>query len=100
METLVELPNELKALLAVLITVAVTEVLKVIGKSLNIDLSGYAAQVTAALVGAVLVLVNAIFTNVPAELAPIVQSLLGLVVVVLGSFGAYKLFLADKKPLG
>ena len=35
-------------------------------------------------------------TNVPAELAPIVQSLFGLAVVVLGSFGAYNFLLKDK----
>lgn len=100
MESLIQLPDELKALLAVLVTMAVTEILKMIGQSLNVDLSGYSAQVTASIVGSVLVLVNALLTNVPAELAPIMQSLLGLIVVVLGSFGAYKVFLSKKTPLG
>jgi len=96
MQAIIELPNELKALLGIVITMTVTEILKWIGGKLNVDLSGYAAQVTAALVGAVLVLINAVFSNIPAEFAPIVQSLLGLVVVVLGSFGAYKVLLASK----
>lgn len=87
---MIEIPNELKVLLAMAITVAVTEVLKALSKKLNYDLSGYSAQVTAAIVGAILVLANAILTNVPAELAPIVSQLLVLAVVVLGSFGAYK----------
>jgi len=82
--------------LGIILTMIVTEILKWLGGKLNVDLSGYAAQVTASLVGAVLVLINAVFSNVPAEFAPIVQSLLGLVVVVLGSFGAYKVLLASK----
>jgi len=96
MQAIIELPNELKALLGIILTMCVTEILKWLGGKLNVDLSGYAAQVTASLVGAVLVLINAVFSNVPAEFAPIVQSLLGLVVVVLGSFGAYKVLLASK----
>jgi len=96
MQAIIELPNELKALLGIILTMIVTEILKRLGGKLNVDLSGYAAQVTASLVGAVLVLINAVFSNVPAEFAPIVQSLLGLVVVVLGSFGAYKVLLASK----
>jgi len=96
MQAIIELPNELKALLGIMLTMIVTEILKWLGGKLNVDLSGYAAQVTASLVGAVLVLINAVFSNVPAEFAPIVQSLLGLVVVVLGSFGAYKVLLASK----
>lgn len=96
MEVLISLPEELKALIAVFVTLAVTQALKWFSAQLNVDLSGYAAQVTAALVGSILVLINAAFTNVPAELAPIVQSLLGLAVVVLGAFGAYNLLLKNK----
>ncbi len=96
MEVLISLPEELKALIAVFVTLAVTQALKWCSAQLNVDLSGYAAQVTAALVGSILVLINAAFTNVPAELAPIVQSLLGLAVVVLGAFGAYNLLLKKK----
>jgi len=98
MNVLVELPAELKTLLAIGVTVVVTELLKKLGAALNVDLSGYAAQVTAAIVGAVLVLVNALLSNVPAEAAPIVSQVLVLIVVVLGSFGAYKVFV--KKPQG
>ncbi len=87
---MVEIPNELKALLAIGITVVVTEILKALSGKLNVDLSGYAAQITAAVVGAILVVINAALTNVPVELAPIVNQVFVLVVVVLGSFGAYK----------
>ena len=96
MNILIDLPVELKALLAVFVTMIVTQGLKWLSAQLNVDLSGYSAQVAASIVGSVLVLVNAALTNVPAELAPIVQSLLGLIVVVLGSFGAYNLLLKDK----
>lgn len=96
MELLIQLPDELKALIAVIVTMLVTEALKFAGAKLGLDLSGYAAQITAALVGSILVLVNALLTKVPAEFAPIVQSLLGLLVVVFGSFGAYKVFLSKK----
>ena len=87
---MIEIPNELKALLAIGITVVVTEVLKALSGKLNVDLSGYAAQITAAIVGAILVVINAALTNVPVELAPIINQVFVLVVVVLGSFGAYK----------
>lgn len=87
---MIEIPNELKALLAIGITVVVTEVLKALSGKLNYDLSGYSAQITASLVGAILVLINAALTNVPAELLPIINQVFVLVVVVLGSFGAYK----------
>ena len=87
---MVEIPNELKALLAIGITVVVTEVLKALSGKLNVDLSGYAAQITAAIVGAILVVINAALTNVPVELVPVINQVFVLVVVVLGSFGAYK----------
>lgn len=87
---MIEIPNELKALLAIGITVVVTEVLKALSGKLNVDLSGYAAQITASIVGAILVIINAALTNVPVEFAPIVNQIFVLVVVVLGSFGAYK----------
>lgn len=93
---MIEIPAELKTLLAIGITVIVTEVLKALSAKLNYDLNGYKAQITASLVGAVLVLVNAVLSNVPAELAPVASQLLILVVVVLGSFGAYKVLLANQ----
>jgi hypothetical protein len=96
MNALIELPPELKALIAIAITVVVTEILKYFGAKLNVDLTGYAAQVTVTLVGAVLVIINAVLSNVPAEFAPIVQQVLVLIVVALGSFGAYKVFLSKK----
>lgn len=91
---MIEIPLELKTLIGVAVTVIVTQVLKYLSAKMNYDLSGYAAQVTAALVGSVLVLLDGVFSNVPAEFVPLVNQLLLLAVVILGSFGAYKVFLS------
>jgi len=87
---MVEIPNELKIILGIFVTAVVTEILKILSAKLNADLTGYKAQVTASVVGAVLVLINAVLSNIPAEVAPIASQLLVLVVVVLGAFGAYR----------
>ena len=92
---MIEIPLELKTLLGIAVTVIVTQLLKKLSAALNYDLSGYQAQVTAAFVGAVLVLVDGVLGNVSAEFIPVVNQLLVLVVVVLGSFGAYKVLLSN-----
>ena len=97
MDAIVQLPEELKALLAIGITLIVTQALKAASAKVGFDLSGHAAEVTAALVGAVLVLINGLLAQIPVEFASIAQSLLGLVVVVLGSYGAYKVLLKSPK---
>ena len=100
MQTLIELPDPLKALLLMAVTVAVTEGLKWISGLLKRDLSGYAAQITSAIVAAILVLVNALLSHIPAQFEPIANSLLSLVVVLLGSWGAYKFAKQFNKPQG
>lgn len=92
MEQIVVLPEELKALIAIAVTFAVTQALKWLSAQLKFDLSGYSAQVAAALVGAVLVFFHAVASNIPAEFAPIVNQVLVLVVVILGAKGLYKSF--------
>lgn len=92
---MIEIPVELKTLLGVFITVVVTQALKALSASLKYDLSGFQAQVTAALVGAVLVVIDGALSNVPLQLVPVVNQALVLVVVVLGAFGAYKVFLGN-----
>lgn len=93
MEVLIELPVELKMLLGAFVTLFVTQALKWAGDKLGTDLSGHAAEFSAGIVGAILVFVNASFSNVPLELVPVVQQLLSLAVVVLGAFGLYAKFL-------
>lgn len=84
------IPDELKILLAMGITYVVTQALKFLSEKVGLDLSGYTAQVAAALVASVLVVINAAVSNVPVEFLPVVNQLLALLVVVLGATGLYK----------
>jgi hypothetical protein len=84
------IPDELKILLAMGITYVVTQALKFLSEKVGEDLSGYTAQVAAALVASVLVVINAAVSNVPVEFLPVVNQLLALLVVVLGATGLYK----------
>lgn len=95
----VEIPEQLILLLSAVLTVAITQLLKYVGEKLNYPLEGYAAQVVASIVAALLVLANAVFSNVPVEFVPVVNTLLQLLVVSLASFGAYDAFLS-KRPKG
>ena len=91
-EKLVALPDPLKALLAVGVTFLVTEFLKVLSAAVGRDLSGYSAQVSSAVVASLLVLADALLSHIPAEFEPIAGAILNLVVVLLGSWGAYKFY--------
>ena len=88
---LVEVPVELQSLIQIGIEVAVVFILTQLAKA-GFDFSGYKAQLVAALFGAVMVIVNSLLAKVPANLEGIVGALLNLLVVVLGSFGVYKLY--------
>ena len=85
-QNLVEIPDPLKAMLAVFVTIAVTQILKALSDALKFDLSGYSAQVASAVVASILVLVNAALSHVPAGFEQIVNALL----VLLASWGGYK----------
>ena len=100
MQSIIELPDPLKALLLMGVTIAVTEGLKWISGLLKRDLSGYSAQVASAIVAAILVLVNAVLSHVPAQFEPIANSILSLIVVLLGAWGAYKFGKQIKAPKG
>jgi len=90
METLVALPQALQFLILTIVTVIVTEALKALSSALKYDLSGYAAQVASAIVASILVIISAVFSHIPAEFAPVANRVLSLIVVLLGSWGAYK----------
>lgn len=96
LQNLVELPDPLKAMLAVAVTIAVTQLLKILSEALRFDLSGYTAQVSSAIVASILVLVNAGLSHVPAGFEQIVNALL----VLLASWGGYKLLKQFKAPKG
>jgi len=100
--TLVELPIELQSILISVIGIAVVFVLTELSKLLKADLSGYAAQVTAAVWSAVFVVIKVILAKVPLEYEGIAAAVLQLLVVLLGAFGLYKVYRqrSPKKPLG
>jgi hypothetical protein len=88
---LVEVPVALQGLIQVGIEIAVVFLLTQLMKA-GFDFSGYKAQIVAAVFGAVMVILNSLLAKVPANLEGIVGALLNLLVVVLGSFGLYKLY--------
>lgn len=88
---LIEVPVELQALIQVGVEIAIVFILTQLAKA-GFDFSGYKAQLVAAVLSAVMVIVNSLLAKVPANLEGIVGALLNLLVVVLGSFGVYKLY--------
>lgn len=90
--SLVELPIELQNVLISVIGIAVVFVLTQLSKWLKADLSGYAAQITAAVWSAVFVVIKVMLAKVPLEFESIAAALLQLVVVLLGAFGFYKTY--------
>lgn len=89
---IVELPQELQFLILGGVTFVVVQALKFLSGLLNHDLSGYEAQIAAAVTAAVVVLANAALGNVPAEYASLANGFLQFLVVVLSSFGLYKVY--------
>lgn len=83
------LPSELKLVLTVLITYAVTEGLKVIGKWVKYDLTGSAAAIAASLTGAIVMFADTLLATIPAEYQPVVGAVFGLLIAVLGAFGVH-----------
>ncbi len=92
LQNFVELPDPLKALLLMGVTVLVTEFLKMLSATVKMDLSGYAAQVSSAIVASILVVLNALLAQIPAGYESIATAVLNLIVVLLGSWGAYKVY--------
>jgi hypothetical protein len=86
------LPDPLKALLLIGITFVVTELLKLLGNAIKVDLSGYVAQVASAVVASILVVANMLLAKIPLEYEPVITAVLNLIIVLLGSWGTYKLY--------
>lgn len=82
-----ELPNELVLLLSAGIGFLVTNGLKSLFP--NLDISGTAAKITAAVVTCVVALANQGLALVPVEYQQIVTTVFTLIVVVLGAFGVH-----------
>lgn len=96
-----ELPVELQSLLMVGIEIAVVFLLTQLAKA-GFNFDGYKAQLVAALFSAAIVFVNSLLAKIPAEFVPIAGALLNVAVVLLGSFGVYKVFrqLSPKSAVG
>lgn len=91
-QSLIELPDPLKALLLIAVTFVVTELLKMLGNVIKVDLSGYTAQIASAVVASILVIVNVLLSKIPVGYEPTVTAVLNLIVVLLGSWGTYKVY--------
>ena len=85
-----QLPNEIKLLIASVVTYAVTQGLKSLSAKIGFDLSGNAAFIAASLVGVVVVFSDSLLAAVPAEYQGSVSASLGLFVALLGAFGIHK----------
>ena len=90
--SLVELPLELQDILISVIGIVVVFLLTELSKLLKTDLSGYAAQVTAAIWSAAFVVIKVLLAKVPADFEGIAAAVLQLIVVLLGAFGVYKVY--------
>lgn len=82
---IVELPIEIKGLLSYLITQGLKALWNLFGK----DFSGGAAAFAAVLVGAVLFFLEGLLGLIPDAQVELVNAVLGLIVLVLSSFGIH-----------
>jgi len=87
---LIQVPVELVALIQVGVGIAVTWLFTQLIK-VGLDFSGYKVQVVAAIVGAIVVALNALLAKIPPSLEALAGGLLNLLVIVLGSFGVAQL---------
>ena len=84
---MITLPEELVLLIAAGVGFLVTNGLKALLP--NIDISGTAAKITAALVTSVVALSNQGLALIPAQYQPIAVTLFSLVIAVLGAYGIH-----------
>lgn len=89
---LISLPVELQEVLLRALEIAAVFALTQLSKYLPFDISGYKAEIVAALFAAIMVIVNGFLSQVPAGLENLVAALLNLVVILLGSYGMHKVY--------
>jgi len=85
-----QLPIEVKALLAFLVTQGIKSLLAFFGK----DLAGTWAAIVAALVAAVLVFAEGLLALASPEVQDIIVKVLTLIAGILGAFGIHKTYAA------
>lgn len=89
---LVQLPEELKAILLPFITFLVTEGLKALGGLFGVDLSGKVSAVVAAIAGALFFFADVLLAKVPPEFEGVANALLMLLVSILSAYGLHRQF--------
>lgn len=78
-------------IILLVVTYLVTGGIKSLSQLLGADLSGSAAAITAAIVGLLVAMWQAVIVPViPASALPLVEPIAGMVIVILGSFGLHK----------
>jgi hypothetical protein len=87
---LVQLPENLKLILTPFVAFLVTEGLKAVGALFKIDLSGYAAAVTAAVAGALFLYADSLLALIPPAFEPFANGLLAFLFVILSAYGIHR----------
>ena len=90
-----EIPVELIGLIEIGAGILATVILTQLSKA-GLNLEGQNAKLAAAIVSGALVLIKAVFDQVPLESQSVVSAALQFALVLLGSFGAYKAFISKK----
>lgn len=91
-----QLPDEARVLILQLITAGVTVALLYLGQLLKLDLGGYVNAIAAALAPIVVFAIEAALQTIPASFDSIVQTIIHLIVLLLGSLGVF--WVAKRKP--
>ena len=89
---LMELPDEGRLLVLMLITAGVTWLLLKLSEVFKIDLSGYANAIAAAIAPILITLIEAGLRLIPPIFDNLVLSIIHLIVLLVGSIGAFFLF--------
>lgn len=89
---MLELDPNLQLIIVGLITMLVTEGLKVVSGWMGLDLSGAGAAVTAGVVALILTFLGALLGLVPPEYHEIAKAVMSLLVVLLSAFGVHSRF--------
>jgi len=87
----VQLPDALASWIGLGVQIAVVFLFTQLAKW-GLNFEGYTAQVVASVTGAVVVFINALLQHVSPNLEGIVAMVFNVLVIVLGSFGTYKLY--------
>lgn len=87
---LIQLPDELKVIIAGFVTLFVTEGLKALGNLFGVDLSGKVAAVTAAIVGVIVFFADVLLAKIPPEAEGVANAVLLLLISILGAYGLHR----------